>query len=89
MLVYICKNSQGITDLQFLQLSLDGIHVFDEGVEVGHIEVHGLQPLEEALVVSKKLQPASVKGSDGGLVLGVAEEGEREGGGERGNTCEV
>ena len=71
------------TDLQFLQLSLDSIHVFDEGVEVGHIEVHGLQPLEKALVVSKELQPASVEGSDSGLVLGVAErerERDREGG---------
>ena len=67
-----------LTDLQFLQLSLDGVHVFDKGVEVGHVEVHRLQPLEETLVVSKELQPTSVEGSDSGLVLCVAGERERE-----------
>jgi hypothetical protein len=39
--------------------------------------------LEEALVVSKELQPASVEGSDSGLVMGVAEKREREGKTER------
>ena len=61
-----------IANLQFLKLSLDRVHVFNKRVEVGHVEVHRLEPLKEALVVSEELLPASVESCHCGLLLSEA-----------------
>ena len=45
------------TNLELLQLYLDGCHVTDEGIEVGHICIHVTQPLMERLIVRVKLRP--------------------------------
>ena len=61
-----------ISDLEFLQLCPDSCHVFDERIEVRHVEIHRFEPLEEALVVTEELFPTSVESSDRRLVLSEA-----------------
>lgn len=43
--------------LELDELHLDGCHVGDKGVKIGHVRIHVAQPLMERLIVGVKLRP--------------------------------
>lgn len=61
-----------LADLLFFQLYSDCSHITEEGVEIGHLNIHATQPLVEVLVLGVELGPIGAQRCEGGMVLDKA-----------------